>query len=381
MNEAYFTYNDSSSGGQGFAESSADTNLAIDASGNIWLTGMNGSLASSDALEVAPSASPDCSSGCKIYAPPPSMAAGANQELAIDQGGDVFVSNSYGALVEYPASGGSSFGCGEAASYASTEINDTVFAVAVNNSGSVLLGGVKGVWSLISAAPDSYGFCTGKLAFSFPSAVTANGYPPEAMGIDNAGNVWSAIPGAAGSSEFIYRNGSLFLTEPYRITGATSLALDNAGNVWLAFSGSDASGTGSTGFVLKIGASATANCASGCTTFNSPYFSSGSGEYINNPEPGAIAIDGANTAWVLAKGYNALVAITLNASASCSSGCQTYAGATTSNGGPTIGGNWLGIDGSGDVWMSGDNPSGSGGLVEAAKLAAATTTPLGAQTR
>ena len=379
LNEAYYTYNTSSSGGLGFASRSGQSGFAIDALGNVWMTSLNGPLASDDLFEVTPSAASDCSSGCQAYTAPSLL--GADQALAIDQKGDVFVSSVIDATLGEYIQAGTPVQCSTNGGYTASEVSDTTQAISVNKAGLVFLGGVKGVWSLSSALPDAHGNCTGTLAVTYPASVATNGYPPEAMGIDSAGNVWAAIPSSSGNSEYIFRNNSLFLTEHSRLTGVTSLAIDGSGNVWLAFTGTNAAGTGAAGFVLKIDATATANCASGCTTFNSPYFSSGLASYIGNPEPGAVAIDGAGTAWVLANGYNVVVAITPTAAADCSSGCHVYQASITSSGTPTIDGSWLAVDGSGNVWMSGDNLSGSGGLVEALKLAAATATPLAAQTR
>jgi hypothetical protein len=340
--------------------------MAIDGQGDAWFTAFVGSQSLYDTLEIATTATTNCSSGCSTFN---ALDVGAiDSEIAVDRSGDVFISNSTasgGGLGEYFEGG-----AGQSVCYF-TAISDQPGPLVVSNSGTLITAGVLGVYSVppgswstvkvFDGGPD----CGESVMFSYPNADNGGptGFAPAAIGVDSAGNVWTTFA-TINNSTYIFLNASLFLTQP---GNSDSKAIDGFGNVWLAFS--DTNVGGPENLVLKINGSATANCGSGCTSFQIPSFPS-------YESLSAIAIDGAGTVWVAGDISSYLVAITANVSADCSTGCRVY----TEVNGAGIGDGFLAIDGSGNIWSSSGAGSG-GGVVKIPKLTAPTVTPLAAQAR
>ena len=295
-------------------------NLAVDASGNIWVLSHNeGSLSEFNTLGVSQRGNAGITSNV------PDKAVG----LAIDPSGDLWVSGLSTSMAKFTGTG----------SYLST----------------VTWGCNYPSHLAIDSGGDVYGTDEGPIC-KYASNGTASSYTPQcgggvAVAVDGAGNVW--MPSIEGDPAMLEFDSSLSMVsgEPcygwYDPNGIQmyAVAIDAEGDVWAPNSQEDALVTrpvvtelSSTGSVL-----------------------SGNG-YPIAANSTAIAIDGNDTVWT-ANGYS------LSHLAHTGSAISPSTGYTASGlGGETD----LAVDPSGNIWTVDVNNS----LVEWVGLAAPVTTPL-----
>jgi streptogramin lyase len=202
---------------------------------------------------------------------------------------------------------------------------------------------------------------------------------PQVVAVDGTGNTWVVFSRLGGQNILVkYPAASPGTPLSYTLPGGViplKIAFDSTGAAWIVTSTQIGSGSPSGTGVLKISAAAPSDCSSGCTSYASPSYL----EY-----PADIAVDGANTAWVVGQvffsssGYSGIGAtkIVPGAATDCSSGCTAYINSQLMNADAGRGG--IAIDGSGNVWLT---SYFDGSVIELPAIAASTLTRLVAQPR
>ena len=181
--------------------------IAIDASGNVWVTN---NVNSGTVTELN-------SSGTTLGTFHVGIAPAG---IAIDASGNVWVANTGGNTVtELNSSGGQVTG-------SPFPVGNTPFAIAIDASGNVWVanGGSNNVTELNSSG----GQVTGS---PFPA-----GNGPTGIAVDASGNVWVVNTGGNTITE-LNSSGAILGTLPVG-TYPTGIAIDASGNIWVANSGS-----------------------------------------------------------------------------------------------------------------------------------------------
>ena len=299
--------------------------VAIDASGNAWVS----NYTNSDVIKLSPAGVSLGSYVGDLSSP------GA---VAIDKSGNAWIASA-GLLIKVNATptGGTPY-------YTTPTLTDTFTGVAID--------GVGDIWSA-----DSYNYTKSTLA-RFSSAGTAisgtTGYAvaglnnPDWVAVDGGGNAWAVNVSYPSVSKVTSAGVSASGTTGFIGTGifeAASIAIDSTGDAWTANSNSSVSKLSNTGAIL-----------SGTTGYV--------GGGISSPQ--AIAIDGAGNAWV--------------ASLSALSGLSSTGSFITGSAGITSpafsNADSLAIDGSGNIWVT--NFQGTHGISELIGAAAPVVTPIAA---
>jgi streptogramin lyase len=238
-------------------------NMAIDISGNIWLSNTN----YSNVVEMTPAgAFLGPFSGGGISGPGP---------MAFDPAGDLWILNSTTMISELNPSGGATFGAGWSTGGQNGPVEIAIDAtghVWTTDSAGNTVSKLTNQGALVSGAPYTNGGLSSPFAIAIDSAneawvanrtastlteFAATGTPPVttsytgdgllvpiAVTLDGTNTAWavnagsstiSALPAAsAGQTSY----GSAYLTNPYKI------AVDGAGNVWVANVGTSVAGSG-----------------------------------------------------------------------------------------------------------------------------------------
>ena len=371
-------------------------NMAIDGQGNIWVTSENPLSHSTDGLiEIIPNSSQSpisyCSSGCNV-----SLTIDTPTSLAVDLYDNIFVqsidpnqingscSNCEYKIFKIPSKNPSSY---TTYCFSGCNINNNLFGFVVGTgdmiSGTDIAGDVYGnVWL---ADGDNCGGCgtVGELGPS-PTLSVGNycnsgctnnsGYNfsnPIDLATDSAGNIWvsnfnansvTKIPGTNTLSPIIFSATTL------KLKGPGSIVADGSGNIWVASQGSG--GTGS-GILTEIPSNNPSNavtyCASGCT------------HNVSLTDPGPLAVDGSGNIWVVSSGF--LIMINPNNYSQTS-----YCGySIICNGVVPFLNNFIGIsalavDGSGNIWVTGNISTNNNGnnvaVLKITSIASPTRTPL-----
>jgi len=312
----------------GIANTDSIGNLAIDASGNVWIASFTGS---NIAVELSPSGS--ILSGSNGFGTDPSRAQFGS--VALDPTGNVWAAPSAGEFIAELSSSGNVLS--GANGYTGGGMSDTQ-SIAVDGSGNawVANGNAYNVIKLSSAgAPLSgaNGYSGGGLVY--PSAIAADGL----------GNIWvinylgSAAIELAGTGTPLSGAGGYTGSG---LAGTLNIAIDSANSVWIV----DETNT------VKI--SSAGAFLSGTSGFTAA-------------ANGAIAIDGAGNAFISNHQKETLTELTNSGAAV--NGAAAYAGSS-------IGAIYsLAVDGSGNLWSTGG--AGSGGpIIEMVGAAAPVVTPL-----
>jgi streptogramin lyase len=237
-------------------------NMAIDVSGNIWLSNTN----YSNVVEMTPAgAFLGPFSGGGITGPGP---------MAFDPAGDLWILNNTTMISELNPSGGATFGSGWTTGAQNGPVQIAIDAtghVWTTDSAGNTVSRLTNQGALVAGAPYAGGGLSSPFAIAIDSAndgwianrtastlteFAGTGAPvstsysgdgllvPIALTLDGANTAWavnagqstiSALPAAsAGQTGY----GSAYLTNPYKI------AVDGAGNVWVANVGTSVAGSG-----------------------------------------------------------------------------------------------------------------------------------------
>lgn len=321
--------------------------IAIDASGNAWITNYTGN----SVTELTNLGAPVTGEPSTGYTD-----ASMNEPsgIAIDATGNVWVANFNGADVTELIGTGESLTTNDIGLGLGTASGGT--AVAVDSSGNVWVtspttGSQGNVLEIAAsnAAVSTYG-----------PATLPNLAGPTGIAADTLGDVWVTNSGSqtlyeinpigspvnVGSAYGIYNGG---------VGAPFSVALDNYGNIWA---------TNADNAVIEF-----AQNGPGMTSF----YTLTSAGALNNPE--GIAIDGGGNAWIADEYSNKNITEILRGGtlATGESSTEGYIG-----GGLTYPAG-IAVDGSGDVWVTNGNPNGTSTTVtELIGVATPVVTPLAA---
>ena len=321
--------------GVSFTDPSLDypQEMAIDGSGNVWLSNLSSNgiskFSGADGKALSPSTG---YTGGGLNGP---------SYIAIDASGNAWIANSGGnSVVELSSAGvpstGSPYGGGGM---------DDPYGIAIDDSSNIWVANNSGgsITKLSSSGVPSTGspYSGGGINPSNGSAVLA---------IDGASKVW-----AADSVLGEFSNSGSPISPSTGYTGGgidfvSGIAIDGSGNVWTTNAGNES--------ISKFS-------SSGVALSPSSGYSGGGLDVSGGPTPFAIAIDGAGNVWT-ANQFNSL---------------SEFSGSTGAALSPPTGymGNGIkypgkiAIDGSGDVWTSDDN---NNTLIEFIGAAAPVVTPV-----
>jgi hypothetical protein len=304
--------------GGGLTSSSVVESLAIDASGNVWITDMNaGSVIEWNSVGAAVSPSTGFSAG--------------GGPLAIDASGNVWTSGK-GALYELS-------NLGDAYPW-------SPFGGVASGGGDVAIDANSNLWITNSAGVNEFTSLGQQLS---PTAGYTNDGVANvtALGIDSSNNVWLGNLDTANSlikyaeignpgGQLIY-NGSL--TNGSEIY--PGIAADSAGKTW-AIAGVQ---------VCKVPAygGTGANLQSACYAGGGASAGGSGGLYFGTPR--GLALDGGGTVWVASQGLSGTSSLPagilpLNVSLSDYTNAKPYAASSLSSGTLRVA-----VDGAGNVWV------------------------------
>ena len=282
-------------------------------------------------------------------------------QIAIDASGNAYVANNFSSgnhanIAKFSSAGALLSG---ANGWALGTLQNSGFLggpgnyLALDPQGNLWANAIGG---LLEYSP-SGGLLSPSTGYSYGSAVEAN------IAIDPQGYVWIT---SFNGLDKLAPAGTLVAGSPFQggihLSGGTSYnapAIDAAGNIWYAVAN------------YGNGPNVNVNANTGAALFPS---GTGPASLAN---PVAIAFDGASAAYVVDTGSNTVVKLVLTpASGSTSASTAATTFGTVFTGYPD--GN-VAVDGSGNVWLSGANVSGSSAtplIMEYIGLAAPVVTPL-----
>jgi len=296
----------------------APTNIAIDGSGNAWITnsGANSVNGNNSVTELSPS-------GAAI-SPSTGYTSGGMDGVvgvAIDPSGNAWIANDLavgGSVIELSSSGSVLSGTSGFTGGGLGVPN----AIAVDGSGNVWITNTNNrVTELTNAGAP----------FSLSPYTLGSLNNPTAIAIDGSGNAWAVNDGTGTVTE-LSASGVPTLLSPYAgsLVSPSGIAIDHSGNAWIPNSGNDT--------LTKLS-------SAGSPASGSPY----SGFF---DQPNAVAIDGSGNVWVASE-FGGSVA-ELSSAGSFLSGANGWGYNAGSIDVPVA----IAVDGSGDVWIG--NLSGNG---------------------
>jgi streptogramin lyase len=310
--------------------------IAIDGSGNAWITN-NGA---SSVTELASSGSPISTSNGFT-------GGGMNGVvgIAIDLTGNAWVANDLavgGSVIKLSATDGSVL---SGTGYTGGGLG-VPYAIAIDGTGNV--------W-VTNATANSVTELTSSGAGATHSPYSAVGglNQPQSLALDGSGNVWIVNAGTNTVTE-LTNAGTAFLLSPYAgsLNTTSGIAIDNSGDAWISNAGA---------------ASVSKFSNTGSPVSGSPFTG-------NLNQPTGVAIDGSGNAWT-ANEFGGSVT-ELSPTGSILSGSNGYG----FNGGSVDLPVTVAIDGSGNVWignLSGTGNAGTtGSITELIGAAAPVVTPL-----
>lgn len=328
-NEWLISLNYTAGGGVGGSGNTASGSsaLAIDASGNVWITNTSINSISewnSFGASYSPNSTSEASGGFTvggIYAP---------KALAIDPSGYVWIVNGNGTLTKLYATG-------------SADANSPMSGGGLSNSSAgIAIDGSGYIWVTNGGMPGSVSKFNGRgIAQSPTTGYTSGTADPSVIAIDGSENIWLYNKQASNSVndyvELSDTNGSMTVGVIGSYFGnPTQLAIDKSGNVWsAAISGLELAKIP----VGYLGQNIGTQPASYPTDIPSA---------IGNPQ--GIAFDGSNRLWVANTGQSAKSIASnlslLDTTISSPSVSISYMDTDLSNGAST-----MAIDSAGNIWV------------------------------
>jgi len=310
--------------------------LAVDGSGNVWVTNGSGNSIS----EFGPVGNPISSSA--------GFATGGLAQpkmLAIDATGNVWATNtSSNSISELKPNGSAATG-------------SPFSGGGLSNPWGVAVDAIGDIWIANNGSPSISEFSsTGAAISPAVTGYTGGGLDqPQGIAIDAGGDVWVANVIGNTVSLFVNRDGTP-VTESSFYTGGLNypdyIAIDASGHAWVE---NEDGGFSSGGVFVEY------NAAGSVLSGTSGY----SGGGLN--EPDAIAIDGAGNVWAANKAASSISEFSSEGTATSS--YMGYESASVS--GPS----GLAIDASGNVWVS-NGSSGANSITEFVGVATPVVTPL-----
>jgi streptogramin lyase len=317
---------------------SAPYHLAVDASGNVWITNTTNAITEFTSLGVAATGSPFTGGGLD-----------SPFGIAIDKLGEVWVTDS-------GTGGTDTGGLTELSSTGTASANSPLTGNGLDAPTAISIDGQNNVWAASpTTASGGTGVISGFTRAGVPiSTGTIAADDPLTVANDGAGNVF--FDNGANNTGYVYQESSscspMLLSEAGDFSQPYSLAVDSYGHSWtLNLSGPSLTVMGNT--VCEMGGSGTQS-ATNLT-----------GGGLSTPL--AITLDGSGNVWI-ANGTNSLSEFS-NAGTAITSASNLIKGAGLNR--PT----WIAADGSGNLWL----PNNSGNSVtEFIGIATPVITPLAA---
>ncbi len=326
---------------------SSPGNVAIDASGNAWVTGY------ADVVELGPNGAPV--SGTAGYA---TVAGYQNRSPVIDTLGNLWfitltggtANTASGYVNKMNSSGVLQSGVGY-----DTQATIGPFSLAVDANNNIWVANGQS-----TAAADNYAAYVTELNQSGAVVTTVNANPtlsatgganallgPYGIAMDGNGLMW--IDGlVSGNVASITTTGTVGTVNWYNNTSSTAsngpsfLIVDQTNNLWVP--------NQNTNFVQTVTPSAATSSGTNTYNYSFPAYTGG-GLSASTGASGA-AVDGANNIWIMGTGQKYV-------SEFSNAGVALTPAGGYSNGFSSSGGNRVAIDGSGNVWM----PVGGGNNV------------------
>jgi sugar lactone lactonase YvrE len=329
------------------------TGMAIDGSGNVWVTNYSGSV-----TEFNPAGS--------VLSPGSGFALNGSDPvgIAIDAGGNVWTASADGSVTELNPTGSAlspagGFTGGGLKSPGGIAIDGSGNVWVTNTSGSVTEFNPAG-----SPLSPAMGFTGGGQNY------------PTGIAIDGSGNVWVANLSGNSVTELNPAGSALSPADGFTGGGLNSpvgIAITGSGNVWVTnFPFPSVVGNTIVGgtSVTELNPAGSALSPAGGIT----------GGGLDGPR--GIAIDGSGNVWVANRVGNSVTELNpagspLSPAIGFTGGGLAYSGGNVNVAGVPVG---IAIDGSGDVWVTNESTGGAGsGVTEFIGAAAPTLTPLVAQ--
>jgi hypothetical protein len=325
-------------------------NVAIDASGDAWITG-NGNV-----VELGPNGTPI--SGTTGYA----TAAYQNRAPVIDSSGNAWFISVTGGFSGYVNKMSSSGTLLSGSGYDSQSAIEP-YSLAVDANNNIWVANTQS-----TQAADNYAAYITELNQSGSVVQTVNANPtfavsganvllgPNGIALDGNGLLW--IDGSASGNVASISTSSGTVTW-YNNTSSTAsndpefLAIDQNNKLWVP--------NVNTNFVQTVTPSAATNTGTNTYSYNYPTYTGGG---LNGAE--SAAVDGSDNIWVMSA--NQKYVSEFNNSGTALTPAGGYAGGFGSSGGGR-----LAIDGSGDIWMP---ISGGNNVIEMIGVATPVVTPM-----
>ncbi len=311
-------------------------NLAVDASGNVWIVNAVNSIS-----ELGPSSAPVSPSTGGFYSIGGYTGINGPYDIAIDTSGIVWISNPNYATITAVNSSGAQI----THSPFSTGTNSRPTYVSIDPSGNI--------WSTNAPGSGTPGIIEIPAGGGTATTFTGGGLSgPYGMAIDHSGNIWVGNNTTGTVSEF-NNAGTSYPLSPFAAGGQYSfphgIAADGFGNIWVP-------GYGDTLTILnQAGANAVSDTTPQVGGLSDPYYT---------------VIDGAGNAWIV----NETASVSEFSSAGSPISTTGYAFASLSNFASNSA-TGIAVDGSGNVWVA--NTDGND-VVELVGASVPAVTPLAA---
>jgi hypothetical protein len=356
-------------------------NIAIDASGNVWVVS-NGSASNGALAELSPVGSPLLStnfSGSNAGA----MTTGNPRNLAIDPSGNAWVSSSSGSAVlyEYTTAGVQNSAKLGAASYGLViDGSGDVFVGKESTSATNTNGGaISEFVAPVPASSNTISPTADTVTYPLDEPSSTSLLRPEYLAFDPSGNLWATDGGDQSATIIEVTNLTACSPAPCTVTTSSSANTYNSITVGGASAPYGvAGGSGGIWWANKSGNDLTYLAVSGSTAPTTAPTGSPFGTSSNFSSPKFIAVDGAGNVWAPNSGSSAGSDGVVEYSASGTMLSPTATRGYVHTGLATAEG--VGIDMSGNVWIADNIASGTDGnsVFELVGAAAPTIAPLSA---
>jgi len=296
--------------------------VAVDASGNIWVVNDNGGTSAGALGELGPTGTPLLGTIFPNETGATVLTAAGPREAAIDLGGNVWIGSTAGSGYTYEYSPGTSSPTGEI-SYA--HLSKAPWGLAVDQNGNTFVG-----MESSSATIDIY---------AFPSGVGAT----------------SSIINQEGEFADTDFGASAGLVRP------EYMAFDNSSshNLWITSGGATTSIGQLSDITLCTPSGGPPAVCTESTTSGANTYTSESANVGTTSTPSGLAA-GPNGMWFANRGNNTITYLPIAANGTYTGSTEAVYGSSTTLGGPT----YLAVDGSGNVWTTNNSQTSPGSIEE-----------------